>query len=116
MNDEIHKNIEKTKNLLNSINTDDALEFSEWTKEKADLRYNGQLPELLKTKKVIFLIITLCGSIYVRLVLSNFIILPFTTIGVTLENSHINSSRCFRHSSNSSSCLIIFIFSTILSL
>ena len=69
----------------------------------------------MKTKKVIFLIITLCGSIYVRLVLSNFLILPLIKVGVTFENSHINSSLCFRHSSNYSSCLIIFISSTILS-
>ena len=62
-----------------------------------------------------FLIITLCGSIYVRLVLSNFLMLPLIKIGVTFENSHINSSLCFRHSSNSSSCLIIFTLNTILS-
>ena len=46
MNDEIHNNIEETEKLLNSINTDDALQFSEWTKEKANLRYNRQLPKL----------------------------------------------------------------------
>ena len=45
MNDKIHKNIEETENLLNSINTNDTLQFSEWTKEKANLRYNGQLPK-----------------------------------------------------------------------
>ena len=45
MNDEIHNNIEETEKLLNSINTDDALQFSEWTKEKANLRYNRQLPK-----------------------------------------------------------------------
>ena len=54
-------------------------------------------------------------ELYVRLVFSNFLILPFTKVGVTLENSHINSSRCFRHSSNSNSCLIIFTSNTILS-
>ena len=57
-----------------------------------------------------FLIITLCGSIYVRLVFSYFLILPLIKVGVTLENSHINSSLCFRLSSNCSSCLIIFIY------
>lgn len=45
MNDEIHNNIEETEKLLNSINTDDALKFSKWTKEKANLRYNRQLPK-----------------------------------------------------------------------
>ena len=45
MNDEIHHNIEETENLLNSINTFDAIQFSEWTKEKANLRYNGKLPK-----------------------------------------------------------------------
>ncbi len=46
MNDKIHNNIEETENLLNSINsTDDAIQFSEWTKEKANLRYNGVLPK-----------------------------------------------------------------------
>ena len=52
---------------------------------------------------------------YVRLVFSNFLMLPFIKVGVTLENSHINSSLCFRHSSNCNSCLIIFNFYTILS-
>ena len=45
MNNEIHKNITETEDLLNSINTVDAIQFSEWTKEKANLRYNGQLPK-----------------------------------------------------------------------
>lgn len=45
MNDEIHNNIEETENLLNNINIADAVQFSEWTKEKANLRYNGQLPK-----------------------------------------------------------------------
>ena len=55
-----------------------------------------------------FLIITLCGSIYVRFVFSSFLILPFIKVGVTLANSHINSSLCFRHSWNCNSCLILF--------
>jgi mRNA-degrading endonuclease toxin of MazEF toxin-antitoxin module len=45
MNNEIHNNIEETENLLNSINTSDSIQFSEWTKEKANLRYYGQLPK-----------------------------------------------------------------------
>lgn len=45
MNDEIRNNIEETKILLNNINNSDAIQFSEWTKEKANLRYNGKLPK-----------------------------------------------------------------------
>ena len=45
MNNKIHNNIEETESLLNDINNADAIQFSEWTKEKANLRYNGQLPK-----------------------------------------------------------------------
>lgn len=45
MNNEIHNNIKGTENLLNNINYSDAVEFSKWTKEKANLRYNGKLPK-----------------------------------------------------------------------
>ena len=45
MSNEIHNNIEETKILLNSINSADAIQFSEWTKEKVNLRYNGTLPK-----------------------------------------------------------------------
>jgi hypothetical protein len=34
LNKEIHQNIEKTENLLQSLSTDDALDFSKWTKDK----------------------------------------------------------------------------------
>ena len=44
MNDEIDNYIEETKELLNRINTSDAIQFSKWTKEKVNLRYNGKLP------------------------------------------------------------------------
>lgn len=44
MNKQIHENIKKTENLLQSINNSDSIEFSEWTKEKVHLRYNGQIP------------------------------------------------------------------------
>ncbi len=46
MNDEIHNNIEETEILLNSINNSDAIQFSKWTKEKANLRYNGKIHNL----------------------------------------------------------------------
>ena len=45
MNNEIHINIKETENLLENINNSDAIQFSEWTKEKANLRYNGKLPK-----------------------------------------------------------------------
>ena len=45
MNNEIHNNINYTEILLNSINNTDTIDFSKWTKEKANLRYNGQLPK-----------------------------------------------------------------------
>ena len=45
MNNEIHNNIKYTENLLNDINSTDAIEFSKWTKKKANLRYNGKLPK-----------------------------------------------------------------------
>ena len=45
MNNEIYNNIKYTENLLNDINSTDAIEFSKWTKEKANLRYNGKLPK-----------------------------------------------------------------------
>ena len=45
MNNEIHNNINSTEILLNSINNTDTIDFSKWTKEKANLRYNGQLPK-----------------------------------------------------------------------
>lgn len=45
MNDSIHNNIEELENLLNNINNSDTIEFSEWTREKANLRYNGQFPK-----------------------------------------------------------------------
>ena len=45
MNTEIHINIKETENLLKNINNPDAIHFSEWTKEKANLRYNGKLPK-----------------------------------------------------------------------
>lgn len=45
MNEEIRKNIKETENLLQIINNTDTIEFSKWTNEKANLRYNGKMPE-----------------------------------------------------------------------
>lgn len=44
MKNEILQNIKDTGTLLQSINTIDSFEFSEWTKEKANLRYNRAMP------------------------------------------------------------------------
>lgn len=44
MNNEIHNNIKESEKILQNINTTDTLEFSKWTKEKINLRYNAQLP------------------------------------------------------------------------
>lgn len=44
MNKEIHDNIQKTENLLQAINTIDTIEFSEWIKEKTELKYKGNMP------------------------------------------------------------------------
>ena len=45
MNYEIYNNIKETEILLNNINNSDAIQFSEWTKEKTNLRYNGKIPK-----------------------------------------------------------------------
>ncbi len=44
MNNEIHNNIKESEKILQNINTTDTLEFSKWTKEKVNLRYNAELP------------------------------------------------------------------------
>ena len=44
MNEQIHCNLEETENILQNINNDDTIEFSEWTKDKVNLRYNSKLP------------------------------------------------------------------------
>ena len=45
MNYEIHNNIVEAENLLSSIHNVDAIQFSEWIREKSNLRYNGNLPK-----------------------------------------------------------------------
>lgn len=44
MNVLIHNNINETENLLQSIGNKDAEEFSKWTKEKTEIRYNISFP------------------------------------------------------------------------
>ena len=45
MNKNIYKNIEETVDLLQTINSSDAVEFSKWIKVKSSLRYKGQMPK-----------------------------------------------------------------------
>ena len=45
MNKKINENIKKTENILQNINNNDSIEFSEWIKEKTNLRYYGQIPK-----------------------------------------------------------------------
>lgn len=44
MNKEIHENILETEKLLQSTNELDVIEYSIWTKEKAKLKYNWNIP------------------------------------------------------------------------
>jgi len=45
MKQQIHKNLEDTEWILQNININDAIEFSQWTKDKANLKYNSQIPQ-----------------------------------------------------------------------
>ena len=45
MNQQIHKNLKSTESILQDINNDDTVEFAQWTKDKANLRYNSQIPK-----------------------------------------------------------------------
>ena len=45
INSIIHNNLKKVEKTLDNINDEDAIQFSEWTKEKVELRYNGKMPE-----------------------------------------------------------------------
>ena len=45
MNKEVHKNMYETEEILESINEMDAVDYSMWTKEKAKLKYNKDIPK-----------------------------------------------------------------------
>lgn len=45
MNTEIHKNLKDTEYILQNSNNNDTIQFAEWTKTKANLRYNAQMPK-----------------------------------------------------------------------
>lgn len=45
MNKQIHKNLEDTEYILQNINNDDTVEFTQWIKDKANLKYNTQIPK-----------------------------------------------------------------------
>ena len=87
MNDEIHNNIEETEILLNNINNSDAIQFSEWTKEKANLRYNGKLPKF---------------SIY-----NNFIYWCNLGINIGSEQNKLRPVLILRTSKNSPICTVL---------
>lgn len=87
MNSEIRNNIEETENLLNCINTIDAIQFSEWTKEKVNLRYNGQLPKF---------------PIY-----NNFIYWCNLGINIGSEQNKLRPVLILRTSKNSTVCTIL---------
>lgn len=42
---EINKQFEEAIEILNDIDYNDALEYATWTKEKAELKYNGEIPK-----------------------------------------------------------------------
>lgn len=46
MNKEVHKNMYETEEILESINEMDAVDYSMWTKEKAKLKYNKDIPKI----------------------------------------------------------------------
>ena len=87
MNKEIHENMQNAENLLQSINTIDTIEFSEWIKEKAELKYKGNMP--------IF-------SIY-----NNFIYWCSLGINIGSEQNKIRPVIIIRTSKNSSIATII---------
>ena len=87
MDNKICNNIDETKNLLQSINNHDSIEFSEWTKEKANLRYNGQMPNF---------------PIY-----NNFIYWCNLGINIGSEQNKLRPAIILRTYKNSSICTII---------
>ena len=87
MNNEIHNNIKATEILLNSITNTDTIEFSRWTKEKANLRYNGQLPKF---------------SIY-----NNFIYWCNLGINIGSEQNKLRPVLILKTSKNSPICAIL---------
>ena len=44
MNKEIHENILETEKILQATNGQDTVEYSIWTKQKALLKYNENIP------------------------------------------------------------------------
>ena len=54
MNEEIHKNLEDTESILQKINKPDTIEFAQWTKEKATIRYNYKMPKFPITNNYIY--------------------------------------------------------------
>ena len=53
-NEQIHKNLEDAKNILLNQTENDALEFSDWTKEKASVKYTKKMPTFAITNNFIY--------------------------------------------------------------
>ena len=45
MNEEINKQLNETINILSDIDEISAIEYATWTKDKANLRYNSEMPK-----------------------------------------------------------------------
>ena len=54
MNKEINKQFEATKNILENINNDLALEYAEWTKDKAKMKFQKNIPTFPITNNFIY--------------------------------------------------------------
>lgn len=87
MNYEIHNNIVEAENLLSSIHNVDAIQFSEWIREKSNLRYNGNLPKF---------------PIY-----NNFIYWCNLVINIGSEQNKLRPVLILRSSKNSPICTIL---------
>ncbi|MBQ8044058.1 MAG: type II toxin-antitoxin system PemK/MazF family toxin [Clostridia bacterium] len=46
MNNEIHNNINHTERILQKINLPECVEYAEWMKEKAELKFNALIPKI----------------------------------------------------------------------
>lgn len=54
MNKEINKQFEETKNILENINNDLALEYAGWTKDKAKMKFQKSIPTFPITNNFIY--------------------------------------------------------------
>lgn len=54
MNNEINKELNKTKEILEKINRDVALEYAKWTKDKAKIKFETNFPKFAITNNFIY--------------------------------------------------------------